>query len=183
MANTRDSLPSVEAPGVRVSLDPRMHVASLRYFARDGAFAQRVRDSVGAPLPDTLCATLGVSLDGKSVMAWRSPTETLWLCADEARLAKLETDVASSEDGCVVVQTGGLQVLRASGGRIADLFAQMGGEGVPPPLGGARRSRLAEIAVLAIQVQSEETLLVVERVYAEHLMDWIRLSATDLEIA
>jgi sarcosine oxidase gamma subunit len=183
VANSHDSLLSVEAPGVSVSLDRRMNVASLRYFDRGGAFAQKVRTTVG-PLPERLCAAHGVPEAGEPViLAWRSSTETLLLCADDALLRKLETDVASCRDGCVVVQTGGARVLRASGARVADLFARMGGQSVLPALGGARRSRLAEIAVLAIRVQSDETLLVVERVYAEHLMEWILVSATDLDVS
>jgi hypothetical protein len=183
VASARDSLPSVEAPGICVALDRRMYVASLRYFACDGPFAQVVRAAVGASLPDRLCATCGDPSDAGSVMAWRSPTETILLCADEALLKKLEFDVAPLRDGCFVVQTGGARILRASGARVADLFARMGGQAVLPPLGGARRGRLAEIAVLAIQAQGDETLLVVERVYAEHLMDWIRITATDIEFA
>ena len=181
MADTRDILPCVEAPGVSVSLDRRMHVAALRYFAGDGPFAHAVRASVGASLPDRLCATYWAPLGVESIMAWRSPTETLFLSAAAVLLEKLEADVASLRDGCLVVQTGGMCVLRASGARVADLFARMGGQGVLPPLGGARRSRLAEISALAIQVQSGESLLVVERIYAEHLMHWIRSSATDFE--
>ena len=179
VASSHDLLP-IEARGISVSLDRSMHAASLRYFDSDGSFARQVRASIGAPLPDRLCATLTPS-SGESVMAWRSPTETLLLCADEALLKKLESDLASCADGCVVVQTGGARVLRASGARIAALIDRIGGQGVLPALGEARRSRLADIAVLAIQVQRDDMLLVVERVYAEHLMDWIRVTAADLE--
>ena len=183
MADTHHSLHAVEAPGLSVWLDSDMRVASLRYFARDGSFVQKVQASIG-PLPDPLCATRGVPLSGESaILAWCSPTETLLLCADEALLTRLESDLASAKDGCLVVQTGGTRVMRARGARVADLFARIGGQGVLPGLGEARRSRLAEIAVLAIQVQIDETLLIVERVYAEHLLDWMRVSATDLEIS
>jgi hypothetical protein len=43
-------------------------------------------------------------------------------------------------------------------------------------------ARLADVAVLAVKVQSEETLLIVERSYGPHLMAAIRVSAADLAI-
>ena len=42
---------------------------------------------------------------------------------------------------------------------------------------------MAEVPVLAIQVQLREILLIVERVYAEHLMNWLRVSAADVEVS
>ena len=71
--------------------------------------------------------------------------------------------------------------MRARGKCVAGLFARMGGQGTLPGLGAARRSRLAEVPVLALQVQADEILLVVQRVYAEHLMAWIRVSAASLQ--
>ena len=183
MADAHDSLLVAEAPGISIALDRRLHVASLRYFAGDGQFAERVQATLCMPLPEPLCAARSVLEGVESVMAWRSPTEALLLCADATLLKKLEAEVAPLPDGCLIVQTGGIRVLRASGARVADLFARLGGQGVLPHPGGASRSRLAEIAVLAIQVQSGETLLAVERVYAEHLMDWMRVSAADLAVA
>jgi sarcosine oxidase gamma subunit len=94
---------------------------------------------------------------------------------------QLQAHVDARNDGCVIDQTGGLLVLRAKGERIGELLARVGGHGALPTLGEARRSRMAEIPVLAIQVQADETLLVVERVYAEHLMNWLRVNAADVE--
>jgi len=54
-----------------------------------------------------------------------------------------------------------------------------------PPLatasapGEARRSRLADVPVLALAVRAGETLLVVDRGYAAHLMAWIRETLLD----
>jgi hypothetical protein len=182
VVDAHDSLLAAEATGVSISLDRRLNVASLRYFAGDGPFAERVQATLCMPLPEPLRATRSVVEGVESVMAWRSPTETLLLCTDETLLKKLEAEVAPLRDGCLIVQTGGIHVLRASGARVAELFARLGGQGVLPQLGGASRSRLAEIAVLALQVQPGETLLAVERVYTEHLMEWIRVSAADLHL-
>jgi hypothetical protein len=47
-------------------------------------------------------------------------------------------------------------------------------------VGEALTSRLAELAVLALCVRAGEILLLVDRVYADHLWAWIRESAADL---
>lgn len=185
MAENYEPLSPVEAPGVRVSFDQGIHVASLRYFDPSGAFSRTVQASIGMQLPDRLCAACATQCTGAgtAVLAWRSPTETLLLCDGPALIARLQADVATQNDGCLVDQTGGMWVLRASGERIADLFARMGGQETLPATGAARRSRLAEIAVLALKVQPGEILLIVERLYVEHLMGWIRASAADLQIS
>ena len=185
MDENHESPPPVEAPGIRVSLDQGMHVASLRYFDPRGAFSRTVQASIATQLPNRLCATYASRRSGaeSAVLAWRSPTETLLLCNEAALIAQLHADVATLNDGCVVDQTGGTWVLRASGERIADLFARMGGQGTLPVIGAARRGRLADIPVLALQVQPGEILLIIERLYVEHIMRWIRASAADLRIS
>ena len=75
--------------------------------------------------------------------------------------------------------TGGLQVLRLTGDRIADLLCRLGGTACVPGAGEARRSRLADVPVLALCVRAGETLLVVDRGYAEHLLLWIRETLLD----
>jgi heterotetrameric sarcosine oxidase gamma subunit len=185
VAESYESPSPLEAPGVRVSLDQGMQIASLRYFEPNGAFSRTVQATIGMPLPDRLCATCVPERTGaqRAVLAWRSPTETLLLCDEEAPIAQLLIDVATLNDGCVVEQTGGTCVLRMSGERVADLFARMGGQATLPVIGAARRSRLADIPVLALRVKPGEILLIVERPYVEHLMGWIRASAADLQIA
>lgn len=184
MAEDFESPSPVEAPGIRVSLDQGMHVASLRYFDPSGAFSRTVQASIATQLPNRLCATYDSRPTGavRAVLAWRSPTETLLLCNEAALIAQLQADVATLNDGCVVDQTGGTWVLRASGERVTDLFARMGGQGTLPVIGAALRSRLADIPVLALRVQAGEILLIVERLYVEHIMGWIRASAADLRI-
>jgi sarcosine oxidase gamma subunit len=183
VVESHDSLADVEASGLRVSLDRRVHVASLRYFDRDGSFAAKVRANVGGPLPSPLGAssTLQSRTGNPIVLAWRSPTETIVLCSAQMSVKSLEADLATSRDGCVVDQTGGAWVLRMSGDRVGDAFARLGGQGVLPTIGEARCGRLADVPVLAIQVGPGEVLLVVERVYAGHLLNWLRTSAADFE--
>lgn len=180
MADALDLSLPIEAPGINVELDRGMQAASLRYFDREGSFARAVQALLGAPMPAPQRAVYGAQSSGReSILAWRGPTETLLLC-NEACVESLGSGVASCSDGCMVVQSGGLRVLRARGARVADLIARIGGQGVAPAVGEARRGRLAEVAVLAVRLQSEETLLVVERVYTEHVMNWLRISAADI---
>ena len=82
-------------------------------------------------------------------------------------------------DGCMVDQTGGICVLRVQGVRAGDLLLRLGATTAVPDLGEARSGRLAELHVLTACVQAGEYLLLVERVYADHLIGWIRATAAD----
>lgn len=185
MAEIHDSLSTIEAPGMRIFQDPGLHLASLRYFDPNDVFSRSTQALLGVPLPGVcraICAPEVASID-TTVLAWRSPTETLLLCDGPTVILQLQALVDSSNDGCVVDQTGGLLALRAQGEGITELFTRIAGHGTLPALGEARRSRMAEVPVLAIQVQLGEILLIVERVYAEHLMNWLRVSAADVEVS
>ena len=58
------------------------------------------------------------------------------------------------------------------------MVGQIGQEGLPEP-GEARTGRLAELTVQTISVQAGEYLLLVERVYANHLFEWMSKTAAD----
>lgn len=180
-----DELAPIEVAGLRVAPEPQLQVASLRYFDRQGTFARLLHDVAGLTLPDTLRA-LRSAADADSeaavVLAWRSPTETWMISAGPDVIERLQDAAATMTDGCIVDQRGGILVFRASGESVADLFARLGGHGACPAIGESRRSRLADVAVLAVKVQPDETLLVVERTYASHLMHAIRITAADLGI-
>jgi hypothetical protein len=49
-----------------------------------------------------------------------------------------------------------------------------------PQPGDARRSRMADVPVLALSVEAWEVQLVLDRTYAEHLLGWIRETLLDL---
>jgi heterotetrameric sarcosine oxidase gamma subunit len=184
MVDTVSRQAAIEAPGLRVSLDLTSHVASLRYFDPEGSFAATVRSVVGVGLPGVLQSVRvpTTSDDGGCILAWRSPTETLVLDTDAKRFSNLKVALAVARDGCIVDQSGGLWVLRASGGRVSDLLTRLGGSTSVPNIGAARRGRLADVSVLALCVEPDETLLVVDRVYSQHLLAWIRQTAADFEI-
>lgn len=164
--------------------EPQLQVASLRHFDRQGAFVRLLSDIAGVTLPDRLRAVRSTA-DLRSeaiILAWRSPTETLMISAALTLIETLQAAAAVVTDGCIVDQRGGAWVFRAGGESVADLFARLGGHGAFPAMGESRRARLAEVAVLAVKVAPDETLLIVERTYGAHLMAAIRASAADLAI-
>jgi len=157
-----------------------MQAASLRYFEPGGGFADQVHQIIGWELPGPLVAISAVIPgDRQSILAWRSPTETLLLATETAEFARLKERLAGAADGCMVDQTGGLGVLRLRGRRADDLVLRMGSNESIPRRGEARSSRLAELNVLTLCVQADELILVVERVYADHLIDWMSRTITD----
>ena len=81
----------------------------------------------------------------------------------------------------MVELTGGLRIVRLTGSRIADLLCRLGGTASVPVAGEARRSRMADVPVLAISLRAGETLLVVDRAYLPHLLEWIRETLLDFE--
>lgn len=163
--------------GLSVRVDDALQVATLRYFAPDGEFAEALREVTGLSLPRTQEAAS--ARDGQLTLAWRSPTETLCLAGNPARLVQIVARLAGLTDGCLVSLSGGLQVLRVTGERIADLLCRLGGTGSIPRPGEARRSRMADVPVLAVSLTAGETLLVVDRAYTEHLVGWIRETLLD----
>jgi sarcosine oxidase gamma subunit len=182
MAENHDLTP-IQVAGLRVVFEPRLHVASLRYFDRQGEFAHLIHRITGVTLPDTLRALHSAEETWEAIiLAWRSPTETLMISAEQTLIETLQGAAATLTDGCIVDQRGGAVVFRAGGDAVADLIARLGGQRAGPAIGESLRTRLADVAVLAVKVQPEETLLVVERHYGPHLMAAIRVSAADLSI-
>ena len=183
MAETPDLPASIAGPGLSVELQPRFHAASLRYFERDGAFAGMIRRVTGLDLPTDLGTNHGSDAAGQHItlLAWRSPSETTLLTTDAGLLDALQTAAAGLSDGCIVDQRGGLLVLRARGAAVPDLVAKKAGHGAMPAIGEARPTRFAEVALLIVKVGAEETLFVVDRIYASHVMASMRVSAADLD--
>lgn len=169
----------IEVAELSVWLEREWRAASLRYLDPTGEFADRVRTHLGAPLPAPLRAlAIPRGGAGELILAWRSPTETLLLCAGAA-FAQFETQLAGAADGCMVDQSGGLWAVRVRGRRIGELLLRLGSTASTPNPGESRTSRLAELSVLALCVRAGEVLLLVERTYAEHLLGWIRETVAD----
>jgi heterotetrameric sarcosine oxidase gamma subunit len=183
MDNSRDTGNAVEIEGLSITVERGLQIASLRYFDAAGGFATTVRETLGQPLPEPLHASKsdGATPDGHIILVWRSPTETLILSDRGSAFAELERRLASAADGCMVDQTGGIRVLRLQGRRAGDLLLRLGAATAIPALGEARSGRLAELHVLTACVQAGHYLLLVERVYAKHLLDWIGASVADFD--
>ena len=161
--------------GVTVDVEAAPPCAALRYFSSEGEFAAAAA-AAGASLPGARAARdTGRDL----VLAWRSPTETLCVAGSGARLAQLCQALEGVPGGCCVELTGALTVIRLNGERVADLLARIGGAESFPAAGEARRSRIADVPVLALSVSAPEVRLVVDRGHAPHLIGWIRETLLD----
>jgi sarcosine oxidase gamma subunit len=175
---------AIEADGLTIRPERELQAASLRYFDSAGSFAATVREMIGRPLPPPLRAIQldDATRDAYLILVWRSPTEILLLSKGHGRdrFAELEQHMAGAVDGCMVNQTGGLCLLRAQGTKVRDLLLRLGAATAIPGLGEARCGRMAELQVLTACVQEGEFLLLVERVYADHLLQWIGVTVADL---
>ena len=182
MVNLPSGNVAIAVDGLSIHEERGWRIASLRYFDIAGRFAATVRETVGRPLPEPLRATrVGDGAQGEQVvLLWCSPTETLFLSSDAVRFAELERRLAAAEDGCMVDQTGGVSIFRVQGIRARDLLLRLGAATAIPALGEARSGRVAELHVLAACVHPGEFMLLVERVYADHLREWIRATVEDL---
>ncbi|MDE2138334.1 MAG: hypothetical protein KGJ68_12960 [Gammaproteobacteria bacterium] len=164
------------ADSLALETDVPLCVATLRYFDPGGAFAAAVTLAAGVPPPRPLGAAAGRGL----VLAWLRPTETLALCDDGARLGELTRQLADVQGGHVVDLRGGLTALRLEGARVGDVLGRLGGFGIVPQPGEARRGRLAEVPVLALSLRAGEVRLVVDRALGPHLIEWTRATLADL---
>lgn len=209
MDNLRAAPTAIEAHGlsVSVSVDGEYLAASLRYFDAQGSFVAMLRNALGVALPEALRAVrvealrLGEALSREEaatggeapptgegpvnslsqILVWRSPTETLLLSKDPPAFAQLEAELAVAADGCMVNQTGGFRVLRIQGRRADYLLTRLAADSAIPGIGDARTGRFAEVQATAVRFAADEVLLIVERVYADHLLEWIAVTVGDCQ--
>jgi heterotetrameric sarcosine oxidase gamma subunit len=170
-----ERLPPPVWAGLTVHVEQGVPAAALRYFSRTGAFAAAAR-AANVTLPET-----GQASDaGRDLcLAWRSPTETLCLSRTEQRLRELKDALAGAPDGCWVELSGGLSVVHLDGERIEELLSRLGSNASMPACGEARRSRMADVPVLALRLRPGAVQLVLDRAYTEHLLAWIRVTLLD----
>ena len=176
----------IEAGGLAVGMELDYQIASLRYFNSAGAFAAGVREIIGQTLAQPLRAHTGEAASKRApfVLFWRSPTENLFLTRDAVLFAELQKRLAAEVDGCMVEQTGGIRVLRVTGPKARDLLLRLGAAtAIPAEVGGARTGRMAELPVLTASIEAGEYLLLVERVYVSHLLEWMGATAADLAVS
>jgi sarcosine oxidase gamma subunit len=182
MDSSPDAFQNIELDGLSVRVELGYQAASLRFFDVTTQFAVVVSETLGRPLAEPLRAVRIEQTSGGAyfILAWRSPTENLLLCSDRAAFFAFATKLSVASDGCLVDQSGGIRVIRVAGRRARDLLLRLGGSTALPELGEARTGRLAELSVQAVSVEKGEYLLLVERVYAPHLLAWINATAADM---
>lgn len=168
----------IEGRRVRVRVDEHWHVAALRYFDPAGEFAAQAAAILGHAIPAILSISAGGSLkEPRSLLAWRSPTESLLLCSDAEHMRQLTTP---SADGCCVEQTGGRGIVRIEGTAGADVMARLGGVALNPPIRAAHGGRLADVSALSLRLTEDCLLVAVDRFYLEHLLRSIEMTVRDL---
>ena len=170
------------AAGVAVELDRSVHIAALRYFDADALCAR-----IGGLLTESLPPAQG-SIRGRFaaagtpyILAWRSPNECWLLCEDASPIEALRRSLAQCSDACLVVQTGGILAVTVSGARTPDLMCRLGSPASIPRAGETRTGRFADITVTVVGLADTEMLLLVDRAYADHLLEWIRATIADFQ--
>lgn len=171
---------SIDLAEFRVRPRPELKAGALRYFNAAHAVPHGVAEIIGGPLPAPLQAVSRPARGSRLSLAWRTPTETLLLCADARLFGGLaQCMTALSDWGCFVDQTGGLAVWEITGARTREVLARLGSAASMPRVGEARTSRMADLPVLAVRLDEATTLLLVDRLYAEHMLAWVEDIATD----
>jgi sarcosine oxidase gamma subunit len=159
---------SATQPEVSVNMSAR--IASLRYCNPRGVFAAALpglRHAVPEPLPWEVVRAAAAAA-GK--YAWRSPTETVWICDSPPRFDEIKSALKEADDGYLVDQTSGRRLVQLRGPRSGKLLAHLGSGFAEMAVGASKIGRMADIAVLVCRPSEEEWLLVVDRLYLEHLL-------------
>jgi hypothetical protein len=171
---------SLSADGVRIEVDTQMQIGALRYCEPVDVEAALHRVT-GSAVPEARRGVLCTAEPGGEsvLLLWRSPSETLVASASAVPLAALAAQLTSATQACLVEQSGGFWLLRISGARCVDLLVRLGATTSVPRLGESLPGRLAELTVLSACVREHEVLLLVERLYADHLLGWIRETIAD----
>jgi heterotetrameric sarcosine oxidase gamma subunit len=159
-------------PDPRTTPDSSARIASLRYHDPLGAFAATLQP-LGLALPQPLrCVVTGSAAGSIDVLAWRSPTETIWICDSTPRFDALRRALPAMDEGCLVDQTHGRRLIRLRGAAGPSL-AQLGSGFTEIGVGAVRIGRMADIVVLACRPSAEEWLLIVDRLYLEHFIGYL----------
>jgi len=153
-----------------VNVDCSVRIASLRYYNPRGIFATAL-SSLGIAIPEPLrCAVVRPAAGAADIFAWRSPTETVWICDSPPRFDATKSALKQADDGYLVDQTSGRRLVQLRGTRSEKLLAHLGSGFAELGVGASKIGRMADIAVLVCKPCEEETLLVVDRLYLEHLL-------------
>jgi len=154
---------------------------TLRGTLSDPALAAAVESVAGVGVPEPLGVTMSADETGA---VWMSPDELLILVRYSeagATVAALEEALAGRHHLAVDVSDA-RAVIELTGARVPEVLAK----GAPLdfsepgfPVGRARRTHLAEIAVGIWRIEPETWQVVCFRSYAGHLFDWLATAAVE----
>lgn len=164
---TEEPLIGIEALGL-------LGMITLRGDMASDAFAAAVDEAVGLAVPEALRVVSGE--DSRAV--WMSPDELLLFCdygdADTA-IARIGNQMGTAHHMALNVSDA-RAVIRLTGSRVGEVLAK----GAPCdcsdhgfPVGTARRSHLAGLAVAFWRLEPDVWEIVALRSYAHHLMLWL----------
>ena len=167
--------------GVTAERDRAIQVASLRYFD-PAACAADIASALGCA-PPTAGRLERHGLPGSAepfALLWRSPGETWLLAGTPAPIHALRRGLGTGDAAWLVDLTGGIRGIHLTGTRALGVMRRLGSSLSIPRAGEARTGRFADVTVTVAGWQPDEYLLLVERVFYEHLLDWIRETLADL---
>ena len=179
MADSDAYLNPLAAPGISVALDPEMSVMSLRYFEPHGPFAAALWRCLGLQLPLEPHTIEVADPRLPTLLAWRRPGECLLLCWDSALIESVATATVGLGDGRAINITGGVCVIRIGGPETSGLLSRIGCHDSMPAPRSSRATRIADLPVVLLRTDALDVHLLVDRVYLEHMMDWLRVSIED----
>ena len=168
---TAEPLIGIEPSGLRGMITVRGDLASE-------AIAAAVDEAVGLAVP----GPLSVVVDGKSRVVWMSTDELLLFCGyakADAATARIVDQTGDAHHMALNVSDA-RALIRLTGARVGEVLAK----GAPCdcsdhgfPVGTARRTHLAGLAVAFWRLDAETWEIVALRSYAHHLMAWLEQSA------
>lgn len=166
--------------GLTVTIADRGPVGqiTLRGDLADPAFGKAVAAATGVGMP----APLTAAFDGDAGAVWMSPDEVLLFVAyaeAEARTADLTSALAGQHHMAINVSDA-RAVISIEGPGARELMAKGAPLDVSDsafPVGTARRTHFAEIAVGLWRTGDEAWQVVCFQSYAQHLFDWLVASA------
>lgn len=173
----------METAGVTVRVDRGLHVAAIRYVD-PSAIKDVVTAVLGVEIPAPLRAVwpppAGGAGVGECLVLWRNPHESWLISSDAAPSSAIAAALREATMACIVDQTGGIRPIRIRGRRRGDLLIRLASVASIPATNQALAGRWADVTAVAVGSSDDETILLVERVYADHILGWIRETLADL---
>ena len=183
MVDAHDTAERWIGGGVTAERDRTIQVASLRYFDAAQCAARIASALSGAPPAAGRLERHGLRGSAEPfAMLWRSPSETWVLAGSPAPIDALRRGLGTTEAAWLVDLSGGVLGIHLAGTRALAVLRRLGSSLSIPRLGEARTGRFADVTVTVAGWHADEYLLLVERGFYEHLVDWIRETLADLRL-